>query len=221
LAAAGGADTNTGGSTEASGADTGTSTVTGGAGDDTVAASDTGTAATGEDTVSGGEGGDSISAADYTFALPEGFTENAELQTEAATAFAAAGVPKDKAQGLVDLFAKAVKASQDAANTAYQTEQQGWLTEINAMPEFQGPTRETSLQAIGRVFDEYGTPEAKAALDRNGVGNNPALVRMMLKMANALTEGTPVPAAKPAPNANGRTQPKTVGQSLYPDQAGT
>lgn len=217
-AATGGDDTVRGGSGNDTVAASGNDTVTAPAGNDTVAGAETGTAATGADTLAAGAGNDTVAAPEYDFKLPEGFTENAELQTEAKTVFAAAGVPADKAQGLIDLFGKAVKASNDATTTAFNTEQQTWLSEINAMPEFQGPTRETSLQAIGRVFDEYGTPEAKAALNSHGVGNNPALVKMMLKMANALTEGRPVPAAKPAPNSNGRQKPQTVGQSLYPDQ---
>lgn len=205
----------------------GNDSIDAGTGNDSISGSDTATStetgAAGNDSISGEAGNDSITAESYQFTLPEGFTEDAGLQAEARSVLLDAGVKPEKAQGLIDLFGKAVKASQDRAIAAHNTEQQGWLNEINAMPEFQGPTRETSLQAIGRVFDEYGTPEAKAAFNRGGVGNNPALVKMVLKMANVLTEGAPVTAPRgPAPvGKGGRVQPATVGQSLYPDQEGS
>lgn len=218
---AGGAGTDTVAGTDTTTGATGTDTVSGGQGNDSISGTDTqgGTeaAAAGNDSISGEAGADSITADSFQFTLPEGFTEDAGLQTEARQAFLDAGVKPEKAQALVDLFGKAVKASTDRATAAHQTEQANWLTEINKMPEFQGPTRETSLQAIGRLFDEYGTPEAKAALDRNGIGNNPALVKMMQKIATALTEGAPARQGSPPPNRNdGTRKPTTVGESLYP-----
>lgn len=212
-AAPAGADTVAG----AAGTDTlvggqGADTVVGGQGTDTVAAG------AGNDTLVGGQGADSISAPEYDFKLPTGFVEDAALTTEAKAVFAAAGVPADKAQGLVDLFGKAMKASTDAQAAAHATEQQAWLTELQAMPEFTGPTRETSTAALGRLFDEFGTPEAKAALNSHGVGNNPALVKMMLKIASTVLEGAPAGLGRPIGlNGAQRGAPKTLGGALYPD----
>jgi Ca2+-binding RTX toxin-like protein len=216
------ADTLTGGqAADSVAAPAGADTLVGGQGNDSISggSTETGTEAGtgGNDSIDGGAGNDSITADSYTFTLPEGFTEDAALTTDARAVMLEAGVKPEKAQALIDLFGKAVKASTDRATAAHQTEQQTWLTEIGKMPEFQGPTRETSLQAIGRLFDEYGTPEAKAALDRNGTGNNPALVKMMHKIATVLTEGAPAPGGRPAPHNNGKAKPATVGQSLYPD----
>jgi hypothetical protein len=199
-------------------AGTGTDTVVAGAGTDTVAAgtgTDTLAAGTGEDTVAAGQAGDTITAASYDFKLPEGFIGDDALTTAAKDTFAAAGVPPDKAQGLVDLFGKAMKASADAQVAAHNTQQNTWLTEINSMPEFTGPTRETSLASIGKLFDEFGTPEAKAALNSYGVGNNPALVRMMLKIASTVSEGGPTGQGRPT-GTGGKMQAKagTPG-SLY------
>lgn len=191
------------------------------AGNDSITAGETGTgteAAAGNDTLDGGAGNDSITAESYQFTLPEGFTEDAALTTDARSVMLEAGVKPEKAQALIDLFGKAVKAANDKATLAFQTEQQGWLNEINKIPEFQGPTRETSLQSIGRLFDEFGTPEAKAALDRGGIGNNPALAKMMLKIATALSEGAPATQGGPAARGNdGKRKPQTVGESLYPN----
>lgn len=201
-------------------ASTGADSVAAAAGADSVAAStgaDSGTAATGADSIAAGAGQDTVAAPVYEITLPEGFTNDATLMTEAHTVLAAAGVAPDKAQSLIDLFGKAVKGSADAQLAAHNTQQAAWMTEINALPEFTGPTRETSLASIGRLFDEYGTPEAKAALNAYGVGNNPALVKMMHKIASALTEGTPAPGGRPKVGANAQAKP--VGPaSLYENE---
>lgn len=205
-----GADTTAAGAgTDTVAAGAGTDTVAAGAGTDTVSGTDT---QAGTDTTAGT---DSLSAASYDFKLPEGFIGDDALTTQAKDTFAAAGVAPDKAQGLVDLFGKAMKASADAQVAAHTTQQNTWIAEINSMPEFTGPTRETSLASIGKLFDEFGTPEAKAALNSYGVGNNPALVKMMLKIASTVSEGAPSGQGRPT-GVNGKTQARagTPG-SLY------
>ncbi len=140
--------------------------------------------------------------------------------TEAKAIFLEAGIPKDKAQGVVDLYTKAATAAQARAQAAFDTQQTEFLSTINAMPEFQGATRETSLTAISKVLDEYG-PDAKTGILSNPlVGNDPAMVRFMLGVANALSEGTPASGGRPAPNGrDGRSNAgKSMGQTLFPDQ---
>lgn len=192
----------------------GADTLAGTAGVDTVAGTEAGTGDAPK--VEGEPGADSLTAASYDFKLPEGFIGDDALSAKAKDTFAAAGVPADKAQGLVDLFGEAVKASANAQVAAHTAQQTTWVTEINSMPEFTGPTREKSLASIGKLFDEFGTPEAKAALNSYGVGNNPALVKMMLKIASTVSEGEMTGQGRPT-GVNGQTRPTTVGTSLYPD----
>lgn len=165
----------------------------------------------GGETTAGAESAASTeSAPAYEFTFPEGFEADDALITEANEVLAAAGVPKDKAQGLMDLYIKGVQAQTAAAETAFAEQQAQWATQISAMPEFQGPTRETSLQAIGKLLDEYG-PEAKAGIMNNPlVGNNPEMAKFLVNVAKALDEGTPTPAHRPA-----RPRPATNGELLF------
>jgi hypothetical protein len=211
----------------------GADTVAGGTGADTVAGGDTSTGAdtgtdtsaagAGQDTVAGADGADALTVESYKdLTLPEGFVVDDALMTTAKTTFAEIGIAPDKAPALIKLFADASLAAQTRATADFQAQQTTWLGEVNAMPEFQGEARATSLQAIGRVFDEYGTPEAKEALDAYGAGNNPALVKMFLKMASVLSEGAPTGQGRPAPTgADGKPASlagKSLGQRLYPSQ---
>lgn len=162
---------------------------------------------------------DALTADSYDIKLSEELQGNDALLTGAKTLFAEVGVDPTKAQKLVDFYTEALK-TQAAENTAAWTAQQtAWKNEIEAMPEFKGPTRDTSLQALGKLWDEFGTDEAKAALDAYGAGNNPALVRMFLKMASTISEASPAPQGRPAPmDRNGRPLGgRTVGETLFGD----
>lgn len=156
-----------------------------------------------------------IDPASYELTLPETFSVDEATLTEAREVFAAAGVPKDKAQGLIDLYAKTQTAAQTAAAAEFTAQQTAWMTELNAMPELQGATRETSLAAIGRVFDEYG-PEAREAFNNPLIGNNPAVVKFMLKVASTLSEGNPSAPGRPA-NPGKASAAKSNGSLSYPN----
>lgn len=161
-----------------------------------------------------------IDPAAYEFAFPADFTPSDDLVAEARGVLAAAGVPADKAQSIIDLYVKTQTSANSTATVAFETQQREWLSEINSMPEFQGATRETSLQSIGRVLDEYGPDLREGLFSNPAVGNNPAVVRFMLNVAKVLTEGAATPAGRPAPNGkDGRSlQGRTLGQVLFPDQ---
>lgn len=168
------------------------------------------------------EASDTASAAlaeSYELTFPPAMQVNDALVTEARTALAAAGVPKDKAQGVVDVYVHAQEAAAAAALAEFTSTQSAWENEINAMPAFQGSTREKSLQAIGALLDEFG-PEAKAGiLNDPAVGNNPHLVSLLHKLAQHNAEGKPTPTGKPAPNdANGKPlRGRTTAEILYPN----
>jgi hypothetical protein len=185
-----------------------------------AAGSDSTPAPAGEETTGGDSGTDAL-AASYELSLPEGFEADDALMASARSAFAEAGVPADKAQSLMDLYANTVRANAQKELDSFNSTQTEWANEINALPDFQGPTRAKSEQMIGAFLDEYG-PEAKAGiLSDPRVGNNPALVKLILSAAKVLAEGSATPVGRPAPNdGNGRpTKGRSVADILYPNSA--
>ena len=172
----------------------------------------------GDDTLAGGAASDGLAPAPpldpttYNLEVPDIISVNDDLLSEARSTFAAAGVPVDKAQSLIDLYAKVTTAANTAATTAFETQNAANLTTINSMPEFQGPTRETSVQALGKLVDEYGADAKAGILSNPAVGNDPALVKFLLNVATALSEGSATPAGRPAGQS---TQGKTRGQVLF------
>lgn len=163
------------------------------------------------------KGEDSASAPEYDFKLPDGFVTDDALTTRAKEVFAAAGVAPEHAQPLIDLFADTLSAQRTEAESAYATQQTEWLTAIDQIPDFQGPTKEKSLATIGRLFDTYGSEDAKTALNIGGVGNNPHLAKFILNVAKALDEGAPTGQGRPAAvDRNGRAlHHRTAGETLF------
>lgn len=175
----------------------------------------------GEESTAGGESGTDALAASYELALPEGFEADDALMASARETFAAAGVPKDKAQALIDLYATATRANAQRELDAFTATQAEWAREVDTLLGASGPTREKAERDIGAFLDEYG-PEAKAGiLSDPRVGNNPQLIALIHKAASLLSEGTPVLVGRPAANdANGRSiKGKSAAEVLYPDQA--
>ena len=156
----------------------------------------------------------------YVVKMPEGFADDAALVSEFQTAAAEVKLPPEGAQRLIDLYGKAVgnqiKALEDAGALATPSVQEKWLGEINAMPEFTGERRTQSLAIVGRMMDEFAPPELKTMLDKSGFGNNPAMVKFVLNMAEILTEGSMPAQGRPAPvGKDGKPIAPTLGGRLY------
>lgn len=153
-----------------------------------------------------------LTADSYTDALtvPEGFTVDDTLMGQFRESLAASGVDPTKAQGLLDVYV----ASQRAQQQTFADTQQRWQDEVRAMPEFTGEAAAKSTASLGRMMEEFGNDDVRAILSATGAGNHPAMVKFMLGVANALSEGAPTRGGGPAAAA----QPKTPGQALYPTQ---
>jgi hypothetical protein len=201
-------------STAASGGDTLAS------GADTAAPS---TEAAGTDTLSGDTGNDSLSA-EGNDSAPAPTYDNLKLADGLEVADALLGKFKETAanakldeptaQAVLDLLPDVLKGQMEAIQASFQATQTEWTNTVNAMPEFTGANREVSLTKIGRVLDEFGTPEVRQLFDQTGAGNNPHLVQMFLKLADAVGEGNPTPQGRPNGSGAGR---KSAAEILYPN----
>lgn len=160
---------------------------------------------------------------EYDLSAPEGFELDETLTASAKTALREAGVAPDKVAPLIKVYSDAITAAAAKAQASFDAQQAEWASAIEAMPEFQGQTKEKSLQSIGRLIDNYGTPEVKEALNMYSIGNNPALVKFILSVAQALDEGAPAAAGGVAPNGkDGKSLAgRSLGQVLLPDHPQT
>lgn len=160
-----------------------------------------------------------LTAADYAAAikLPEGMEVDTGLMEKFSTLAEQAKFSKEQAQSLADLYSEAQKTYVDsvakAQQKAWDTVIDKWKGDIQADPDIGGDKSETVQTTIGRALDEYGSDEARVAFEVTAAGWNPAIIKFVWKMAQALEEGAPVPAFTPV-----RQGPKTLGQAIYGDK---
>ena len=132
--------------------------------------------------------------------LPEGFEASDELRSEFVDFMNKGDLsPKERAQGLIDLQAKAVQSMTDAQTAAWTDMQKKWQDEVKADPAYASDDKlQPALGRIGKLISEYGTPELSSVFDLTGAGNNLQVVKFLDRVAQKLTEGGPalgVPAS--------------------------
>lgn len=117
----------------------------------------------------------------------------------------------DRAQKLVDLQTQFTKASAEKAIAQWEGLQEQWQTEARNDPEIGGEKLEPLLGQISTLINVHGSPELRQIMDQTGAGNNVHVIKFLGKIATALGESAPAPAAVPTGGA------KTLAQRMYPD----
>ena len=158
----------------------------------------------------------------YDFKVPEGMTLDekqiatfTELGNELKLAPEAAQKLFDYHAGALKSFAEATqKATNEAAQAAYDNLIGGWKKELSTDPELSGAKADEAKVILGKVLDQFGSKEAREAFDLTGAGWNPHIIRMMVKMGRSLTEGGPTSIGNPKIGGG----PKTPGAIFYPQK---
>jgi len=156
------------------------------------------------------------------FKVPEGYTLDGEVASEAQALFKKANVSQAHAQELVDFYIKQSKQAFEAPFNAYMDKRQSWRDEINADATIGGSKLNGVKVSIGRLIDSFGDAKVaeafRDAMDFTGAGDNPAVVRGLFELSKRLTEGTAVRGNGPA--TTGMREPgqgaPSVAQAMYP-----
>lgn len=142
------------------------------------------------------------------FTPPEGATLDAGVMTKFADAARALNLPQDKAQALVDQMAPVMAARQAEAVAAMKAD---WLAQSTADAEFGGAKLTESLTYAAKAMDQFATPGLKEIFNQTGFGNNPDVLRMMVKIGRAMSEDRIVTGGLPA-----STGIRSNADTLYP-----
>lgn len=140
--------------------------------------------------------------------LPEGYTATDELKSEFVDTINSLSDlgPKERAEVLLNLQAKAMTAASEASSAAWNDLQGEWRKEVTSS---YGDKLQPTLDSINKLVTEHGSPKLVEALAYTGAGNNPEVVKFFATMATLLTEGSYTPGSP----AGGE---KTAAQRLYP-----
>lgn len=143
--------------------------------------------------------------------LPEGVAKDDPILGDFAKL--AEGLPEGRAQALIDLYAKQMKAGSDASTQAWNAMQDQWQAELKTDPVLGGDKTPIVQATISKALEQYGAPGVKEAFNLTGAGNNPAIVKTFFAMAKQLTEGAPK-SGSPVTQA-----PRTAAEIMYPELA--
>lgn len=148
-----------------------------------------------------------------SFKLPEGFQASDEaIQNFIGVVSDEKLAPQERAQKLLDMHVSALQSAAEGPIKTWNDIHEKWISEIASNKEFgtgnpKSPIKPEVAASIGKVFDQYGTPELRNVLSLTGAGNNPEIVSFMSKIAKVLTEGShkggnPPGQAKPSSGAD-------------------
>jgi hypothetical protein len=150
---------------------------------------------------------------------------NKEALEVAIPIFKELGLTQDQAQKLVNIQTTREAALSKLNQGDYASMREGWRKDVLSNPDLSagGKVKPEVLQTIGRAIDGINDPKLAAdfrqVMDTTGVGDNPAFVRTLFKMAQQLTEGRPVAARGPSPAGQVApgTKPTSIANAMYPN----
>ncbi len=158
----------------------------------------------------------------YEFTWPEGVEP---LPAEELAPFTAilgeAKVAPEAGQKLMDLYLSETTKLQERlskqSETVWNETRREWVDAIRNDPELGGNRFQATITSCRQLINQYGgTDEQKAelyqAFNLTGMGDNPAMMRLVHNVSKALLEqARPVTAAKPVPVATTRAQRRYAG----------
>lgn len=135
----------------------------------------------------------------YKITLPEGMTVDEGALAEFTKLAAEGNFTDEQAQSLVDLYTGVQKSFIEETTKSFVQTRDEWRGQIKADKELGGDNLQQTQTVLARAVETYGDDEARKAFNMTGAGDNPGIVRMIYRMAKALSEGTQVVAPSGAP----------------------
>jgi hypothetical protein len=132
------------------------------------------------------------------FKIPEGTTLDETTATEFKAMAKELDLTQEQAQKLLDFGGGKLRALAEGPYKAWSEMQTKWQAEVKADPEIGGTKLEASLKEAAAVFvpgesnpfvgSDAEARSLKDALNATGAGNNPAIVKMFVRMGRMLGE---------------------------------
>jgi hypothetical protein len=156
------------------------------------------------------------------FKVPEGYTLDEKVATEAQALFKEADLTQDMAQKFVDLYSAQSTQISEKLETLIADTRAEWRKEIaqdktigNGTDNLRDEVKATIGRAIDGLGDQKLVSDFRAAMNMTGAGDHPAFVRAFYKLAQQVTEAKPVTGKGPAPVDP--KKPISAAQAMFPD----
>jgi uncharacterized membrane protein len=106
---------------------------------------------------------------------------------------------------------QAIQTARQADMAAFETVKTQWKDAVIADPELGGNRLQTTLDSARNFIRTHGGSEAEQgefirAIDEAGLGNHPAVIRILARAGSSMSEGRPLTASAPAPAPTSRVE---------------
>ena len=142
----------------------------------------------------------------YDIKMPDGISMDKDLLAEVTPLFRDARLSPAQAQVVADAY----MANQTKAIEAHNTQVKAWAAEAKADKEFGGAKFAENMGAARKAFTEFGSERALQIFDTYGLGNNPEVLRMFVRIGKAMGEGGTILGG----DGGGRV---SAARDMYPD----
>ena len=135
-----------------------------------------------------GDGAKAPTAEELQLKFPEGFKEDTALMGQFKPLLKDLGLKSEGAQKLVDLYVKSLSSMDEQRTAAVNEQVKKWVEANKTDKEIGGADYAKNIAGANRVIDKFGDAEVKAFFQLPGVGNHPAVQRLMVKIGKAFAE---------------------------------
>jgi len=120
----------------------------------------------------------------YEFAMPEGV----ELDTTARDEFSAVAkemkLDQATAQKVADVGIKMIQRQKEV----FETTKAAWAEQSRVDKEIGGDKFDQNMAVALKTLNAFGSPELKDVLNASGLGNHPAVIKLLVKAGKAISE---------------------------------
>jgi hypothetical protein len=155
------------------------------------------------------------------FVAPEGVTLDPKLIEAATPVFKELGLSQEAAQKLVDFHAKHSAETETRLLKTVDDMRAKWQSEVRADKDL--ANLDAVKAELGRAKDKLPADVRTAfdeAMNLTGMGDHPAIVKGLFKLAQLVNEGRPVIGSGPSPEGqtkSGQTARPTLAAAMYPN----
>lgn len=121
----------------------------------------------------------------YEFKAPEGQEFDPSVISAFSEVAKELNLSQENAQKLLDRMSPVIDARQQAAVETLRTQ---WADEAKGDQEFGGEKLDASLGVAKKALDQFGSAPLKQMLKETGLGNHPEVIRLFVKVGQAISE---------------------------------
>lgn len=134
----------------------------------------------------------------YDFAVPEGVTLDKTALEDFGAVAKELKLDQATAQKIADVGVKMAQRQHEI----FETTKAEWAEQARTDKEIGGEKFDQNLAAAKKTLDAFGSPELKEVLNASGLGNHPAVIKLLVNASKAISEDGFVAGAPKSATSN-------------------